>query len=64
MSSTVDIGIPAQRLDEIVTGLSSVLADSYSPYLHPQLSLERRRADVPLAARDVHGGIHRTVPGY
>ena len=31
MSTTVDIGIPAQRLDEIVAGLSKVLADSYSP---------------------------------
>ncbi|HEX2704607.1 MAG TPA: Dps family protein [Candidatus Lustribacter sp.] len=33
MTTTVDIGIPAERLDEVVSGLSRVLADSYSLYL-------------------------------
>jgi starvation-inducible DNA-binding protein len=33
VSQSVQIGIPAPELDEIVTGLSRVLADSYSLYL-------------------------------
>jgi starvation-inducible DNA-binding protein len=33
MSQFVQIGIPAPKLDEIVAGLSRVLADSYSLYL-------------------------------
>lgn len=33
MSQSVQIGIPAPKLDEIVAGLSRVLADSYSLYL-------------------------------
>jgi starvation-inducible DNA-binding protein len=33
MSTTIDIGIPDERRDEIVHGLSRVLADSYSLYL-------------------------------
>ena len=33
MSNTIDIGIPAEQRDEIVRGLSRVLADTYSLYL-------------------------------
>jgi starvation-inducible DNA-binding protein len=33
VSQSVQIGIPAPKLDEIVAGLSRVLADSYSLYL-------------------------------
>lgn len=33
MSQSVEIGIPASKIEEIVTGLSRVLADSYSLYL-------------------------------
>jgi starvation-inducible DNA-binding protein len=33
VSQSIEIGIPAAKLDEIVEGLSRVLADSYSLYL-------------------------------